>query len=68
MTAADVHAETLQRMAGELVGLPLSPEEAEAILPYVRSYVETAADLERLLETFDDPRHMVFADDVRLAP
>ncbi len=68
MTPANVRPETLQRMAEELVGLPLSPEEAEAILPYVRSYVETAAELERLIETFDDPRNMVFADDVRLSP
>ncbi len=68
MTPANVRPETLQRMAEELVGVPLSPEEAEAILPYVRSYIETAADLERLLETFDDPRHMVFAEDARLGP
>lgn len=60
--------DTLLTMAAGLVGVDLSPDEAEAILPYVTSYLETAAELEALGFHGDDPRMMHYADDARLAP
>ncbi len=65
----DLTAETLYRMAVEVVGLELSMDDAEEILPYVRSYLETASELETLIATtFSDPRSMPYAEDLRVAP
>jgi hypothetical protein len=64
----DLTAETVLKMAKELVGIELSPDEAEAILPYVRSNLETARELEGLGLEGEDPREMDFIEDGRVVP
>ena len=64
----ELTAETLRRMSVEVIGLELSLAEAEEILPYVRSYLETASELERLPILSAHPDGMQYVEDLRVAP
>lgn len=66
MAHPSMDRETVARVARFMAGLDLSDEDVDAVLPYVRIYLEHARKLEALGLSEGDPREYIYAEDRRM--